>query len=100
MVDTKFETMLDQIDDELQGAEEYIKCAAAWKESMPEFMDTYLKMANVELEHATHIHDMIGKLLAKQEHHSHLHMVWDWQKERLSRWTTKIRSKMEAVRKG
>ena len=99
MIETKFETMLDQLEDELKGAEEYSKCAVLYKESMPEFYEHYLRMASTELEHANHLHNMIEKLLDRYDHLSNLDAIWDWQNERFMRWSNKIRTKMEMARK-
>ena len=99
MIETKFEHMLDQLEDELEGAEEYIKCAVSYKEDMPEFYENYLRMASMELEHANHLHNMIEKLLDRHDHHSDLAAVWEWQNERFMRWHNKIRTKMEMARK-
>ena len=102
MMEARFEKMLDQLEDELSGAQEYTKCASATKVDMPELSDMYMRMANQEMEHATHLHNAIDKLVNHFTGHevSHeIHAIWDWQNERFIRWADKIRTHMEMARK-
>lgn len=102
MMEVRFEKMLDQLEDELKGAEEYTKCASATKADMPDISDMYMRMANQEMEHATHLHNAIDKLVNHSNGHEISHeirAVWGWQNERFMRWADKIRTHMEMARK-
>ena len=102
MMEARFEKMLDQLEEELEGAEEYTKCASATKEDMPTESDMYLRMAGQEMEHANHLHNAIDRLITtpnREEVSREIRAVWNWQNERFMRWADKIRTHMEMVRK-
>ena len=99
MMESRFETMLDQLEEELEGAEEYTKCAMATKAEMPDVGSMYMRMADQEMEHANNLHHAIDKLV-RGEHVPHdLQVVWEWQNGKYMRWAEKIRMKMEMVRR-
>lgn len=58
--------MSEQIKDELKGAKEYATLAAKYKAENPTLAQTYFKMAQDELNHATLIHGEAVKAIEKQ----------------------------------
>lgn len=60
-------TMVDQIKDELEGAKEYAMLASELKTDNPTAAQTYAKMAQDELNHATLIHAEAVKAIEKQK---------------------------------
>lgn len=60
-------TMVDQIKDELEGAKEYAMLASELKTENPTAAQTYAKMAQDELTHATLIHGEAVKAIEKQK---------------------------------
>ncbi len=99
MTEAKFEKMLDQLEDELKGAEEYIKCAVANKTAMPEAFENYMRMANAEMEHANQLHSMIERMFERRDIPAQLQPVWEYQNERFMLRSKKIRTEMEVVRR-
>jgi len=99
MMESRFETMLDQLEEELEGAEEYTKCAMATKAEVPDVGDMYMRMANQEMEHANNIHNAIDKLVRDDRVPHDLRTVWEWQNKKFMRWAEKIRMKMEMARR-
>lgn len=99
MAEVAFDKMLCQMEDEQEGAMDYIRCAISVKEKMPDVADMYIRMATTELEHANTLHDAIKKFLEKTDASKELWAVWDWQNDRFMEENTNIRLKMEMARK-
>lgn len=99
MMESRFSTMLDQMDEELNDAQKYTKCASATKADMPDVADMYMRMANQEMEHANHLHNAIDKLVRDERVPHDLRAVWDWQNQKYMRWAEKIRMKMEMAKR-
>lgn len=57
----------DQIKGELTGAKEYATMAAQYKTDNPSLAQTYAKMAQDELNHATMLHTEAVKMIDKQK---------------------------------
>lgn len=58
--------MTEQIKDELKGAKEYAILATKYKTENPTLAQTYFKMAQDELNHATLLHGEAVKAIDKQ----------------------------------
>ena len=77
----------EMLDEEIEGAEEYIKCALKHKEEHPEMAKMFYDMSFDEAHHATMLHDMIGKIVINyhREHgeaHPGMSAVHDFLHER------------------
>lgn len=57
------EKLENQIEEEIEGAEGYAKCALANKEEYPDLADTYYTLAGDELDHVKTLHNHIAKLI-------------------------------------
>lgn len=57
------EHLEDQIEEEIEGAEGYAKCALAKREEYPDLADTYYALAGDELDHVKMLHNHIVKII-------------------------------------
>lgn len=57
------EHLEDQITEEIEGAEDYAKCALAKREEYPDLAKVYYDLANDELEHVKMLHSYIVKFI-------------------------------------
>ena len=57
--------LVDMIDDELDGAEEYAKNALAMRESHPTLAKTFYDISLDEVKHINMLHDEVKKIIEK-----------------------------------
>jgi hypothetical protein len=77
----------EMIEDELEGAEHYAKCAVKWKEENPTLAKTFYDISTDELRHVALLH---GEVVALIEKHRKTHgeppaamlAVWEYMHER------------------
>ena len=48
-----------QISDEIEGMEDYAKCALEWRKTDPELSKAYYDMAKAEHTHAQRLHELV-----------------------------------------
>ena len=62
--------IVDMIQDELDGAEEYAICSAKWKTEYPKLADRLHDLAGIEMQHSRILHDEVTRLIEsyRQEH--------------------------------
>lgn len=62
--------LVDMIQDELDGAEEYAMCAAKWKQEYPKLSARLNELASVEMQHSRVLHGQVTMLIEsyRQEH--------------------------------
>lgn len=56
----------EMIDDELDGACEYAKCAVKYKVEYPELAETFYKLSGEEMGHMQILHDRVTALIKKE----------------------------------
>lgn len=56
----------EMIDDELEGAEEYVKCALKHKEHHPELAKVFYEISTEEMRHVNMLHEQVSRLI--QQH--------------------------------
>lgn len=54
----------DMIEEEMNDAEKYARCALEWKEERPALAEAFFKLANDEMGHATILHDQVANVIA------------------------------------
>ena len=77
----------EMIEDELEGAEEYAKCAVKWKEENPLLAKVFYDISLDELKHVSLLHTEVVRMI---EEHRRTHgeppaamtAVWDYMHER------------------
>ena len=58
-------SIVSKIDDELEDAERYIKCAYKVKVSNPGLAETYYKLSLEEMKHMTMLHDEVVRIIGE-----------------------------------
>ena len=57
------EKLSDKIACEIEGAEEYAKCALQYKEERPQLAETFYRIANEKLAHMTLLHGQVVAII-------------------------------------
>jgi Mn-containing catalase len=55
----------EMIEDELEGAEEYAKCALEYREEDPALANVFFDIANQEMRHVNMLHDQVATIIKK-----------------------------------
>lgn len=80
--------LVEDINEELEGAEHYAKLATKYKDTDRQLADTYAKLANTELDHVDALHGQVVRIIkdwkatSKQEVPAAMQAVWDWEHEK------------------
>ena len=94
-------TLLDQYCEEVEGVEEYSKCAMANKND-PELYKMYMEMAQAELGHAQKLQAQVLKRTSEdldpEEAKRVLSMIWDDQRDEMVRRLAVARGYLEQVK--
>ena len=91
-----------KIDDELEDAEKYIKCALKKKQEYPQLADAYFKLSLEEMNHVAILHDQVVRIITEYKK-SHevppaMQTIYDYLHERQIGWAEKIKRKQEAFK--
>lgn len=89
--------LVEDIEEELEGAEHYAKLATQYKDEDRELADTYAKLANVELEHVDALHGQAVRMIKAQkaagvETPAPMQAVWDYEHERFTDKAAKVKT--------
>lgn len=57
------EKLSNMIEEEIDGAYEYAKCAVKWKDENPTLSTTFYNISTQELSHVNMLHDEVVKLI-------------------------------------
>lgn len=55
--------LAEMIEEELEGAEEYAKCALKHRESNPELAQTFYTMSSEEMQHVDRLHKQVVRII-------------------------------------
>lgn len=92
-------SIVTKIDDELEDAEKYIKCAYKVKDEHPNLANLYYNLSLEEMKHMTMLHDQVVKIIDdyKREHEVPVAMqtLYDYIHEREQKWAAKIKAKQD-----
>lgn len=80
--------LVEDIEEELEGAEHYAKLATQYKEEDRTLADVYAKFADVELEHVDALHGQAVRMIKAQKSTgasapASMQAVWDWEHEKM-----------------
>ena len=80
-------TLVDMIDDELEGAENYIECALKYKEEMPGLANTFYEISTQEMRHVNMLHEEVSQIIKMhRERHGEppaaMLAIYEWQHEK------------------
>lgn len=89
-----------QIDDEIEGAEDYAKCYAKYKDIDKGLSDVYHQMAEAELGHVDKLHEQVVRIIkdyrAKgNEPPAEMMAIWEWEHEKEIDHVARIRAIMK-----
>ena len=92
--------IVEDIHEELQGAEHYAKLATQYKDTDRQLADTYSKLAGVELDHVNALHDQAVRLIREYRAGggmppAAMQAVWDWEHEKMVDTVSRIRSMLD-----
>ena len=84
---TIIKKIADMIEEELEGAEHYAKCAVKWKEEHPTLAKTFYEISTDEVRHVNLLH---GEVVSIIENHRRTHgeppanmlAVWEYVHEK------------------
>jgi hypothetical protein len=91
--------IVEQIDEELEDAEKYIKCAYRHKVYNPSLADVYYHLSLEEMNHVTILHEASVKLIneysAKGTIPEGMQTLYDYLHDRHIKWARKIKTRQE-----
>ena len=92
-------TIVSKINDELEDAEKYIKCAYKVKETYPTLADLYYKLSLEEMKHMTMLHDEVVRIINDYKKTNEvppgMQTLYDYVHEREIKWAAKIKAKQD-----
>lgn len=96
--------LVDDIREEMEGAEHYAKQATQHKDDDRTLADVYAKLAGVELEHVNALHGQVVRIIKEwkttsgKETPAAMQAVWDWEHEKMVDTIARIKSMLEIYR--
>ena len=94
--------LVTKIDDELEDAEKYIKCAYKVKDKYPQLAETYYTLSLEEMKHMTMLHDQVVKIINEfkktNEVPAGMQTLYDYVHEREIKWAAKIKAKQDGFK--
>lgn len=96
--------IIDQIYDELEGAEEYIECAMKEKNDHPNIANMYYEMSLMEMSHVDKLHSavvtLINEVKAKgEEPPAHMMAIYEYEHEKIMEEATEIKVMQEMYKR-
>ncbi len=95
-------SIVKKIDDELEDAEKYIKCAFKEKNEHPQLAEVYYRLSLEEMNHMTMLHDQVVRIITeyKQSHEvpAGMQTLYDYVHEREIKWAAKIKARQDAFK--
>lgn len=89
----------DKIDDELQDAEKYIKCAYKVMDEYPQLADCYYQLSLEEMKHVTMLHEEVVKIIEDIKKSRNvpegMQTLYDYLHNRQIKWAAKIKAKQD-----
>ena len=96
--------LVEEIREEIHGAEEYAKRATQYKEQDRQLADNYMRMAETELGHVDALHAQAVRLIKDQkskgtEVPAGMQAVWDWEHEYMTDHVTRIKLMLDMYKR-
>lgn len=82
-----FKKLSKMIEEELEDAERYAKCAVAYKKERPELARVFYELSAAETEHYNKLHEQVVKLMHEErekngEHQHTMRAIYDFLHEK------------------
>lgn len=96
--------LVEDIKEELEGAEHYAKLATQYKDDDRALADVYAKLAGVELDHVDALHGQVVRIIkdwkatSGKETPAPMQAVWDYEHERATDKAAKIKTLLSMYR--
>ena len=94
--------LVTKIDDELEDAEKYIKCAYKVKETYPTLADVYYNLSLEEMKHMTILHDQVVRIITEYKRTNEvpigMQTLYDYVHDREVKWAAKIKAKQDSYK--
>lgn len=89
--------LVEDIEEEMEGAEHYAKLATQYKDTDRTLADTYAKLASVELDHVNALHDQAVRLIkaSTEPAPASMQAVWDWEHEKQVDTVARIKTMLD-----
>lgn len=89
--------LVEDIQEELEGAEHYAKLATQYKDEDRVLADNYAKLAEIELGHVNSLHEQAVRIIkayrsAGNEPPEAMQAIWDWEHKKQIEWVSKIKT--------
>lgn len=100
----KIAEIVEAINEETEGAEEYAKMATRYKMDDKVLADSYAAIAAQELEHVDKLHAQVVRIINAQktsgkEVPEAMQMVWDWEHGKIVDTVARIKAMLEIYKK-
>ena len=97
------QSLSEQIDDELEDAHKYIKCAYKVKDEYPQLAEVYYKLSLEEMKHMQMLHEEVVKIISNFKKEGHevppsMQAVYDYLHEKQIAKASKIKAKQESFK--
>ncbi len=95
--------LVEMIEDELEGAEEYAKEANHYKTENAGLSNTFYEIAQQEMKHVSMLHDQVAAIIKRhREDHGEppaaMMAVWEWEHEKHIEEAAEVRRLLEMYR--
>ena len=95
-------SIVSKIDDELEDADKYIRCAYKVKDTYPTLAETYYKLSLEEMKHMTMLHDQVVAIINDYKKNNEvpagMQVLYDYVHEREIKWASKIKAKQDSFK--
>ena len=96
-------TLVEEIEEELEGAECYVSLALCYQQKDRMLADTYLAISKEELEHANRLHDQITRLIneaksSEQAIPAGMMEIYEWQHDKMLSRKAKVKVMIESYK--
>lgn len=98
--------LVEDINEELEGAEHYAKLATQYKIDDRALADVYAKLAGVELDHVNALHEQVVRIIkdwkatSGKEVPEPMQAVYNWEHEKMVDTSAKIKTMLSMYREG
>ena len=91
--------VVGKIDDELEDAQRYIRCAFKVRDEYPQLANTYYMLSLEEMKHVTMLHEQVVKIIEAYKQNNEvpesMQILYDYLHERQIKWAAKIKARQE-----